>query len=119
MGRASRWVSTAGARALRGVWTPVRAPVKRDEAGPKARLAGTAGCCDCYQERPAGQPPLVLLRTHLRVTTPPAAFWMLNVFVVFDVTVRVYVSSPVPVTARDAPAPLLSDSSMSWRFASD
>jgi hypothetical protein len=44
------------------------------------------GCVD-YQRRLVGQPPVVLVRVHERVTTPVAALTIVNVLPVFDVAV--------------------------------
>jgi hypothetical protein len=66
--------------------------MKRDEAGPEARLVpwrGGAGglLCRCYQLVPL-QPPPVTVETHERVAMPVAdALVIVNVFLDFEVAV--------------------------------
>ena len=64
------------------------ADVKRDEAGPEARLVEALLLVRRdYQVRLVGQPPLVFVRVHERVTVPSTALTIENVLPVLAVAV--------------------------------
>jgi hypothetical protein len=80
-------LSTARRQRLRGVDDRLRWPLKRNEAGPEARLVeALLLIVRDYQARLVGQPPLVLVRVQERVTTPVLALAIVNVLPVLAVT---------------------------------